>query len=76
MLHPVAEKEAMEMAVLHMEDKTSVWWFKPLFHSRVSSFGDFSQGLIQTFDGGRTKEEKVIPPWEENCTNGATAWEE
>ena len=25
--------------------------------------------MIQTFDGERTKEEKAIPPWEENCTN-------
>ena len=76
LLHPVVEKEEMEMATLHMEDKTFVWWFKPLVHSRVSSFGDFAQGLIQTFDGGRTKEEKAIPPWEANCANAATTLEE
>ena len=39
LLHPVAEKEAVEIAALHMEEDTSVWWFKPLVHSRVSYFG-------------------------------------
>ena len=47
-----------------------------MVHSRVSYFGDFAQGLIQTFDGGRKKQEKAIPPWEENCTNAATSLEE
>ena len=42
--------------MLHMEDEASVWWFKPLVHSRVSSFAEFSQGLIKTFDEERTKE--------------------
>ena len=51
LLHPVAEKEAVEIAALHMEDEAFVWWFKPLVHSRVSSFVEFSQGLIKTFDG-------------------------
>ena len=76
LLHPVAEKEAMEMEALHMEDKTYIWWFKPLVHLRVSYFLVLAQSLIQTFDGERTKEEKLTPPWEEDCTNAATALEE
>ena len=46
LLHPVAEKEVVEIAALHMEDKASVWWFKPLVHSRVSSFSDFAKRLV------------------------------
>ena len=42
----------------------------------MNSFVNFSHRLIQTFDGERTKEEKAIPPWEENCTNATTALEE
>ena len=73
--HPVAEKEAVEIEALHMEDEASDWWFKPLVHSRVNYFAEFSQRLIQTFDGERTKAEKAIPPWEENRTNIVTALE-
>ena len=40
LLHPVAEKEEVEIVALHMEDEASVWWFKPLVHSRVSSVVD------------------------------------
>ena len=76
LLHPVAEKEAVVMAALYMEGETFVWWFKPLVHSRVSYFVVFAQRLIQTFDGEGTKEEKLTPPWEEDCTNAATALEE
>ena len=56
LLHLVAGKEEMEIAALHMEDEASIWWFKPLVHSRVSSFAEFTQGLITTFDEERTKE--------------------
>ena len=70
LLHPVAEKEAVEMEVLHMDEETSVWWFKPLVHSRVSSFAFFAQRLIQTF------EEKLTPRWEEDCTNATIALKE
>ena len=48
-----------------MEGEASVWWFKPLVHSRVSSFEDFAQGLIQAFDGERTKEEQPFSAMEE-----------
>ena len=65
LLHPVAEKEAVEIAALHMEGEASVWWFKTLVHSSVRSFEDFSQGLIQTFDGERTKEEQPFLAMEE-----------
>ena len=64
-LHPVAEEEAVEVAALHMEGEASVWWFKPLVHSRVSSFEDFAQRLIQTFDRERTKEEQPFSTMEE-----------
>ena len=73
LLHPMAEKEAVEMEALYLEEETYVWWFKPLVHSRVSYFAIFSQRLIQTFDVERTKEEKSIPPWEDKSTNIVTA---
>lgn len=76
LLHQVVEKEEVEIAALHMEGEAFVWWIKPLVHSRVSSFTEFSQRLIQTFDGERTKEEKFIPPGEEDCTNDVTTLEE
>jgi len=72
----VVEKEVVEVAVLHLEGEASVWWFKPLVHSRVSSFAEFSQGLITTFDEERTKEERLTSPWEDDCTNAATALED
>ena len=55
LLHPVVEKEVVEMAVLHIEEETSIWWVKPLVHSRVIYFAVFVQRLIQTFDGERKR---------------------
>ena len=65
LLHPVEEEEAVEISALHMEGEASVWWFKPLVHSRVSSFEDFDQRLIQTFDGERKKEEQPFSAMKE-----------
>ena len=74
LLHPVVEEEAVEIVALHMEDEASVWWFKTLVHSKVSSFVEFAQRLVKTFDEEITNEEGLTSPWEDNCTN-ATALE-
>ena len=44
-------------------------------HARVNTFAEFTQRLIQTFDGERTKEEKLTP-LEELCPNVVTLMEE
>ena len=53
MLHPVEEEEATEVAVLHLEGEATAWWCSHLSHTRVTSFSDFTQELIKTFNGGR-----------------------
>ena len=54
-LHPVIEKESVEISALHLEGEAYDWWCSHLSHARVESFADFTQGLIQTFDGERAK---------------------
>ena len=72
LLHPVVEREAVEVAVLHLEGEANAWWFSHLSHTRVTSFSEFTQGLIRTFDGERSEERRPTPPWEETCTNTVT----
>ena len=65
LLHTVAGKEVVEILALHLEGEAYVWWCNHLSHARVKNFVEFTQRLIKTFDGGRTKEEKLTPPFEE-----------
>ena len=53
LLHPVVEREAVEVVALHLEGEANAWWFSHSSHTRVTSFSDFTQGLIRTFDGER-----------------------
>ena len=76
LLHPIARKEAVEISALHLEGEAYDWWCSHLSHARVKTFVEFTQRLIQTFDGERTKNKKLTPPWEEDCTNAAIALEE
>ena len=76
LLHLVAGEEAVEISTLHLEGGAHVWWFSHLSHARVKNFAEFTKGLIKTFDGGRTKEEKLTPPLEETCNNVVTLMEE
>ena len=75
LLHPIARKESIEILALHLEGEAYVWWCSHLSHARVKTFAEFTQRLIQTFDGGRTKEEKLTP-LEELCPNAVTIMEE
>ena len=42
LLHPVVEREAVEIAVLHLEGEENAWWFSHLSHARVSNLAKFS----------------------------------
>ena len=75
LLHPIVEEEAVEISVLHLEGEAYVWWCSHLIHARVKTFAEFTQRLIKTFDGERTKEEKLTP-LEELCPNAVTLMEE
>ena len=50
LLHPVVEREAVEIAALHLEGEANIWWFSHLSHARVTTFVDFTQRLIKIFD--------------------------
>ena len=45
-------------------------------HERVENFAEFTQGLIQTFDGEREKKEEITSPLEEACDNVVPLMEE
>ena len=59
MLHPVVEREVVEIAVLHLEGEANIWWFSHLSHARVTTYVDFTQRFIKKFD---KKKEKPSPP--------------
>ena len=42
LLHPMVEKEAVEIAALHLEGEANIWWFSHLSHARVSNFAEFT----------------------------------
>ena len=50
LLHPVVEKEVVEIAALHLEGEANNWWFSHLSHVRVTAYADFTQRLIKKFD--------------------------
>ena len=73
LLHPVVEREAVEIAVLHLEGEANTWWFDHLSHARVSNIVEFYQRLIRTFGKG---EENPSSPVEEACTSVVVTMEE
>ena len=50
LLHPVVEREVVEIAALHLEGEASTWWSSHVSHARVSTFSDFTQKMIKRFD--------------------------
>ena len=50
LLHPVVQREAIGIAVLHLEGEANIWWFSHLSHARVTAFANFTQRLIKKFD--------------------------
>ena len=55
LLHPIVDREAIEVVALHLEDEAKTWWFSHWDHARVSTLADFSQRLIRRF--GQRREE-------------------
>ena len=76
LLHPVAEREAVEIAAMYLEGEARTWWFSHVIHARVSNFSDFTQKVIKRFDKEKSKEEKPSPPWEEAYTSAIITMEE
>ena len=54
LLHPMVQREAIEIVALHLEGEANIWWFIHLSHARVSAFADFTQRLIKTFDKNKS----------------------
>lgn len=49
-LHPVAEREAVEITMLHLEGGENCWWFSHIKHARLFSYAKLNQRLIKNFD--------------------------
>ena len=49
LLHPIVDREAVEVAAFHLEGEAKTWWFSHWDHARVSTLADFSQILIRRF---------------------------
>ena len=75
LLHPIVEKEVVEISVLHLDGEAYIWCFSHLSHARVQTFAEFTQGLIQTY-GERENNEEITSPLEEACDNTVTLIEE
>ena len=65
LIHPIVDKEAVEVAVLHLEGEAKTWWFSHMGYARVSTFADFAQRVIRRFDEEKSEKEKPSPPLEE-----------
>ena len=73
LLHPIVDREVIEVVVLHLEGEAKIWWFSHWDHARVSTLVDFSQILIRRF--GQRREEPS-PPVEEAHTSVVIVMEE
>ena len=69
LLHPIVEKEAVEISALHFEGKARYWWSRNVSHARVSTFPDFTHQVIRRFDSRRPEEEEFSSPLEETFTS-------
>ena len=50
MLHPVAEKEVVQIAALHLLGEDNDWWFSHMEHAKVTKYLDFFHKLRKKFD--------------------------
>ena len=55
LLHPVIEKEAIEIAALHLQGEAHNWWFNHLDHASVTAYADFIQRLIKNFEKNKSE---------------------
>ena len=76
LLHPMVEREAVEIAALHMKGKASTWWFSHIIHKRVSTLVDFTQRVIKRFDEEKSKRENPSSPLDETYISVVTTLEE
>ena len=47
------EREAINMATLHLDDEANDWWFhglKTLGHNQVTTYEEFTRRLIEIFE--------------------------
>ena len=49
-LHPVAEKEVVQIATLHLHGEANDWWFGPMEHAKVNKYSNFFLKLRNKFD--------------------------
>lgn len=76
LLHPVVEREVVEISALHLEGKEITWWFGHLSHERVTTFADFTQRVRKIFYKEKAKGEEPSPPLEVTCTSTDATREE
>ena len=55
LLHPVVDRDAIEITVLHLEGEAKDCWISHLSHTRFSTLVDFSQRFVGRF--GKRREE-------------------
>ena len=61
-LHPIVEREVVEIAALQLEGEANIWWFSHLSHAQVTTYVDFTQRMIKKFDKKKSEEKKPSPP--------------
>ena len=66
----------LEVAALHLEGEANAWWCSHLSHTRLTSFSQFTQELIRTFDGEISEEKGSTLPREEASTSAVIALRE
>ena len=52
-LNPMAERDAIKLAALHLDGEAIDWWFhgmKTLGHDQVITYEEFTRKLIERFD--------------------------
>ena len=50
MLHPVAEKEVVQIAALHLYGEANDWWFDHMEHAKVNKYSNLFHELRKNFD--------------------------
>ena len=76
LLHPVVDKEAVDIIALHMKGKASTWWFSHISHARVSTLVGFNQKVIKRFDEEKSERDEPSPPLEDIFISAVTTLEE
>ena len=62
LLHPVVEKDVVEIAALHLQGEANIWWLSHLSHAKVTAYADFNHRLIKKFDKKKSEGKKPSLP--------------